>query len=48
VIVIGESGGDASELRVLDLASATGERRLSVADVLADPARYFPKTGSRR
>ena len=48
VIVIGESGGDASELRVLDLASATGERRLSVADVLADPARYFPETGSRR
>src|SRR5262249_31483518 len=39
VIVIGESGGEAGELRVLDLGAATGERRLVAADVLADPAR---------
>jgi len=46
-IVIGESGGEANELRVLDLAGAGGEQRLAAADVLADPARYFPETGRR-
>jgi len=46
-IVIGESGGEANELRVLDLVGAGGEQRLAAADVLADPARYFPETGRR-
>jgi len=32
---------------VLDLAGAGGEQRLAAADVLADPARYFPETGRR-
>jgi len=48
VIVIGESGGDADELRVLDLGGTGGEQRLAAAEVLADPARYFPDSGSRR
>ena len=47
-IVIGESGGEADELRVLDLAGTSGEQRLAAASVLADPARYFPETRSRR
>jgi ATP phosphoribosyltransferase regulatory subunit len=47
-IVIGESGGEADELRVLDLVGRGGEQRLAAADVLADPARYFPETGGRR
>jgi ATP phosphoribosyltransferase regulatory subunit len=48
VIVIGESGTDAAELRVVDLEGTMGERRLVAAEVLADPARFFPETGSRR
>jgi len=47
-IVIGEFGGEADELRVLDLAGTGGEQRLAAASVLADPARYFPETRSRR
>src|SRR5262247_3677517 len=47
-IVIGESGGEANELRVLDLAGTGGEQRFAAASVLADPARYFPETRSRR
>ena len=47
-IVIGESGGEADELRVLDLAGTGGEQRFAAASVLADPARYFPETRSRR
>jgi len=47
-IVIGESGGEADELRVLDLTGTGGEQRFAAASVLADPARYFPETRSRR
>ncbi|HTY79456.1 MAG TPA: ATP phosphoribosyltransferase regulatory subunit [Candidatus Bathyarchaeia archaeon] len=48
VIVIGEPGTSADALRVIALDGTAGERRIAMTDVLADPARFFPETGSRR
>jgi ATP phosphoribosyltransferase regulatory subunit len=48
-LVIGQpvtpAGGDPDDIRVIDLDAGT-ERRLSAAELLADPARYFPVFGS--
>jgi histidyl-tRNA synthetase len=45
-LVIGHPGGadgEADRVRVTDLQTG-GEQMLEIADVLADPARYFPGT----
>ena len=47
-IVIGEPGTQADELRVIAPDGRVGERRLAAADVLTDPARFFPEAGIRR
>jgi ATP phosphoribosyltransferase regulatory subunit len=47
-LVIGEPGGDAEQIRVIPLEGTTGERRVAASEILADPARFFPETGSRR
>jgi hypothetical protein len=46
--VIGEAGGDAEQMRIIKLDGTTGERRVAAAEILADPTRFFPETGSRR
>ncbi|HUO65812.1 MAG TPA: ATP phosphoribosyltransferase regulatory subunit [Terriglobales bacterium] len=47
-LVIGEPGGNAEQIRVIPLEGSSGERRVATAEILADPARFFPETGSRR
>jgi ATP phosphoribosyltransferase regulatory subunit len=47
-LVIGEPGADAEQVRIIALDGAAAERRLSAAEILTDPARIFPETGSGR
>jgi hypothetical protein len=47
-LVIGEAGGDAEQTRIIQLDGTSGERRVVTAEILADPRRFFPETGSRR
>ncbi len=44
-LVIGEPGRDAEQVRVIPLDGQGGERRVSAAEILADPARHFPNAG---
>jgi len=47
-LVIGEPSADAEQLRVIPLDGKASERRVAAAEVLADPARFFPDIGGRR
>jgi len=43
-LVIGETGGDPEQVRVIPLDGQGSERRVAAAGILADPARVFPET----
>jgi ATP phosphoribosyltransferase regulatory subunit len=47
-LVIGEPGADAEQVRVIALDGRAAERRVPASEILTDPARIFPETGSRR
>jgi ATP phosphoribosyltransferase regulatory subunit len=47
VLVVGSPRSDADELLVLDLKQS-GERKVPVAGVLADPVKYFGELGGQR
>ena len=47
-LVIGEPGADAEQVRIIALDGRAAERRVPAAEILTDPARIFPETGSRR
>jgi ATP phosphoribosyltransferase regulatory subunit len=47
VLVVGSPRSEAAELLVLDLKQR-GERKAPVADVLADPVKYFGELGGQR
>jgi ATP phosphoribosyltransferase regulatory subunit len=47
-LVIGEAGADAEQVRIIALDGAAADRRVPAAEILSDPARIFPETGSRR
>ena len=47
VLVVGHARTAAGELLVLDLKQG-GERTVPVADVLADPVKYFGELGGQR
>jgi ATP phosphoribosyltransferase regulatory subunit len=47
VLVVGSPRSEAAELLVLDLKQR-GERKAQVADVLADPVKYFGELGGQR
>ena len=47
-LVIGEAGADAEQVRIIALDGAAADRRVPTAEILSDPARIFPETGSRR
>jgi len=47
-LVIGEPGADAEQVRIIALDGRAAERRVPASEILTDPARIFPETGSRR
>jgi ATP phosphoribosyltransferase regulatory subunit len=47
VLVVGSPRSESGELLVLDLKQG-GERKVPVADVLADPVKYFGELGGQR
>jgi ATP phosphoribosyltransferase regulatory subunit len=47
-LVIGEPGADAEQVRIIALDGRAAERRVPASEILTDPTRIFPETGSRR